>query len=600
MAKFDQAMMDLYRYNGALLPRQRSIFTKRHSHTTTFDSARLVPVMWDRVLPGDEKKISFSALARMATPLHPVMDEAMLYAWCFYVPDRLWWDHAKEFYGENLDASFNPDGEYVMPFIKPSQYMVYNRHIDTDGTGEYSDSYKYGDIGSLNDYFGYPVFQGLTENMDWSKIDDHLSTYCSAGLHRCYQLIWNEHFRNSSIQPALRLNKGDTVTDAEWEVIREIRNVNKLPDQFTMLLREPQAGDDVLLPLGDRAPVVSAVDNIDMEKYYDDAGPAASMWSADALRFANYHGGDGNYNATTGQYLFLGDNYTLGVSYDSASKDSMFGAGLHPMNLWADLTSSTAATINNLRAAITVQQLLETDAAAGKYYHTVLSAHFGVFTPDAILQRSELLGACRASVNMRQVLQTSSGTDLSPQGNAAAVSITGISNELICDRAFTEPGFLLVLVSCRNVNSYSQGINPLLKKLQRYDHYWPVFDHIGYQPVYSSEVMASFRPANVDIEYLESVFGYRPAWDEYRTMNNRVSGLMRPDVDGTLASWNYTTNFDTFEKPILNSAFIEASPDPIDRTIAINTQPQFILDCYFDYTDVKNMSVRSVPGLTRL
>ena len=138
MSRINQAMQDLLRYNGAMLKRERSTFDKSHSHTTTFDSGYIIPLMWDRVLPGDEKEIRFSGLCRMATPIHPVMDECVFDVHAFYVPDRLWWEHAKNFYGENLDADFNPDGEYQMPYFKPSEYLV-----DTSGGG-YTDG-----VGSL-------------------------------------------------------------------------------------------------------------------------------------------------------------------------------------------------------------------------------------------------------------------------------------------------------------------------------------------------------------------------------------------------------------------------------------------------------------------
>lgn len=587
MAKFDQALMDLYRYNGAILPKQRSLFSKNHSHTTTMDSAFLVPIMWDRVLPGDEKKIRYSGLARMATPIHPVMDEALLYTWCFYVPDRLWWNHAKEFYGENKDASFNPDGEYVMPYLKPSQYAVFNRD---DGVIPY----HHGGLGSLNDYFGFPVAgDGSEVGFSFSELDELPDTYCTAGLHRCYQLIWNEHFRNSSIQPALQLNDGDTVTDAEWKVIREIRKVCKLPDQFTSLLREPQAGEDVLLPIGEWAPVVTRHDRV------ENSGIPLTMDGFDGtvLDGGNFMLSVKNNTSNTPN----ASDMLVQASYFNTDGYSSAYNAVSPSNLWADLTSATATTINNLRAAVTVQQLLETDAIAGKRYQNILQAHFGVFTPDATVQRPELLGATKTPIGMRQVLQTSESTNTSPQGNTAAVSVTNVANEWICNKAFTEPGFIMVLAAVRPVHSYSQGVNPLLRKLQRYDHYWPVFDHLGNQPVYTSEIVANFKQGGSDSDTAKrftTVFGYRPAWDEYRTMNNRVSGLMRPDVEGTLSSWNYSSRFDF--TPVLNSAFVEEDPSLIDRTIAVPSEPQFLLDSWFEYTDIKNMSVKSVPGLTRL
>lgn len=566
MARMNQAMSDLLRYNAAMLPQKRSAFNKSHSHTTTFDSGYLIPLMWDRVLPGDEKKIKYSGLARMATPIHPVMDEANLDVWAFYVPDRLWWNHAREFYGENKDASFNPDGEYVMPYLNSTRYSVVNG--DTD---------EYNGIGSLNDYFGFPIMSRETAS---SRSDDP-NYYCSAGLHRSYQLIWNEWFRNSSIQPALQLNDGDTVSASEWLVIRELRKANKYPDYFTTLLREPQAGDDVLLPLGDFAPVVTRSVDVVQERTADFVGV---KFMEDDSTFINSSGNlIGGYKNGV-QTLF---------DYNASTVDLTDSSVAIPRNLWANLTAANTATINNLRAAITVQHLLEVDALAGKRYQQILQAHFGVLTPDATLQRPELLGATRTSIGMRQVIQTSETSADSPLGNVAAFSLTNVSNEWICNKAFTEPGILMVIGCVRPVISYSQGLDPLLQKLERYDHYWPVFDNLGNQPVYSRALYAGDNAADSS-----QVLGYAEAWTEYRIKNNRVSGLMRPDASGTLASWNYSLDFEA--SPVLDSAFIEVDPLLIDRTIATPDEPQFICDSYFDYIDIKNMSVHSIPGLTRL
>lgn len=572
MARNNQAMEDLLRYNAAILPQKRSSFNKSHSHVTTFDSGYLVPLMWDRVLPGDEKKIRYSGLARMATPYHPVMDNANLDVWCFFVPDRLWWEHAKEFYGENKDASFNPDGTYVMPYLDFGKYSVKVAGSDAFVSNE--------GVGSLNDYFGFPVRYDTAIGNSYDNIPEFRA---SAGLHRCYQLIWNDFYRNSSIQPALQLSTGDTVSAAEWNVIKQIRKVCKYPDYFTSLLREPQAGDVVTLPLGDWAPVVTR--NVSTD--YDN-NPSMKLRSADGVDIQ-----------VSEAVLSYDNRYGMTVGGIDLTKDTT-GVGFYPSNLWADLTSATASTINNLRAAITVQQLLEIDSMAGKRYQQILQAHFGVFTPDATLQRPELLGATRTMVGMRQVLQTSASEDGSPQGNTAAFSLTDINNEWICNKAFTEPGFIMVLGAVRPYHSYSQGLDPLLTKLNRYDHYWPVFDNLGNQPVPLSAIYATV-PDNSLVEgneIAEQTFGYQEAWTEYRIKQNRVSGLMRPDVPTSLATWNYSTYFTS--PPTLNSAFVEEDPELLDRTIAVQNEPQFILDSYFDYIDVKNMSVHSIPGLLRL
>lgn len=137
----------------------------------------------------------------------------------------------------------------------------------------------------------------------------------------------------------------------------------------------------------------------------------------------------------------------------------------------------------------------------------------------------------------------------------------------------------------------------MLRKLNTYDHYYPVFDDLGNQPVYVSEVYAKGNSTSLYATY-NKVFGYKEAWQEYRMMDNRVSGLFRPDVPGSLASWNYTTHLT--EEPVLNGYFIEEDEKLLDRTIIASDEPQFKLDSYFEYHDIKNMSVHSTPGLLRL
>lgn len=590
MAKFNQALSDLYSYGAALAPQTRTGFGKGHSVSTTFDSAYLIPVQWDRVLPGDEKKIRVSALARMATPIHPTMDEAFLYTWCVYVPDRLWWNHAKEFYGENKYASFNPDGEYVMPHLTPSKYCLWKGDRDGDYLNAHGPH-------SLNDYLGMPYVSGSGVP---SEVESDPDNWISAGLHRSYQLIWNELFRNTSIQPALQLNFGNTVTSEEWEVISQLRKVNKLPDQFTTLLREPQAGDDVLLPIAEYLPVVSrnvflsdeefeSMRNIFVQAKREDTIAGQDLAQ---VYFGHFNGAD--VNSRNG-YLLTDQNATADMATTDVNKFNF-------ANLWAH-TDPYVGSINSLRQAVVIQHLLEIDNTAGKRYQSLIQAHFGVFIPDSTVQRPELLGASRTYIGMRSVVQNSATNDVSPQGNTAAVSVTNLDNEWICDKAFTEPGFIFILSAIRPAgHSYSQGIDPLLRKLRRYDHYYPAFDNIGNQPVYTSEIFADYNAQDGDDHVARDVntrvFGWKEAWNEYKTRANRVSGLMRPDAPQSLASWNYSDYYSL--PPVLDQYFIQEDESLIDRTIAVPSEPQFIADFYFDYFDVKSMSLHSTPGVLTL
>lgn len=578
MAQINQAINDLVRYNGALLPSVRSRFDKSHSHATTLDSGFIVPLMYDRVVPGDEKEISYSGLCRMATPKFPTMDEANLDVYAFYIPDRLWWRHAKEFYGENKDADYNEDGDYTMPYLKPSQYMV---------DDEYNELQRLANgIGSLSDYFGFPL---KSANSSVSQFDDVPQMRVTAGLHRCYQLIYNEYFRNSSIVPAVPFYDGDTVTDAEWDVIKQIQHATKYPDYFTTLLLRPQDGADVLLPLGDYAPVVTRDEKI-APIYFNNGLSIGGPSSIDASGVLGY--GDGVY--TNGEDA--GAGYSFGVKAGTTDIGLPL-SNVYPNNLWANLTDATSATINQLRNAITIQHLLEISSIAGKRYQGIMKAHFDVFVPDATLQRPELLGSCRQRINVRQVLSTTAN-DEKNLGSTGAVSVTAVDSAPICNRAFTEPGILMVVGVIRTSKSYSQGLDPLLTKLDKYDHYWKVFDRLGNQPVPITALVASPKVSGFTTSSVNNVLGYQEAWTEYKTRFNRVSGLFRPDAQETLSAWNYAEHITTM--PTLSKSFVEENDSYIERSVIAQSEPQFLLDCYFSYYDTKSMSIHSVPGLTRL
>ena len=93
---------------------------------------------------------------------------------------------------------------------------------------------------------------------------------------------------------------------------------------------------------------------------------------------------------------------------------------LSPSNLWADLSSATAATINSLREAFQLQRMLERDARGGTRYTEILRSHFRVESPDGRLQRPEYLGGGSTEVVISPVPQTSVAA-ATPQGNLAAI-----------------------------------------------------------------------------------------------------------------------------------------------------------------------------------
>lgn len=134
-----------------------------------------------------------------------------------------------------------------------------------------------------------------------------------------------------------------------------------------------------------------------------------------------------------------------------------------PNNLYAINTGATIS-INDLREAITLQQMLELDARGGTRYTEYITSHFGVHSGDARQQRPEYLGGIHEPVSIHQTVQTSqtSGTPSptdTPQANLAAWSHTGI-NKHGFHKTFTEHGIIMGVAVIRYNHTYQQGLEP--------------------------------------------------------------------------------------------------------------------------------------------
>ena len=239
--------------------------------------------------------------------------------------------------------------------------------------------------------------------------------------------------------------------------------------------------------------------------------------------------------------------------------------------------------------------MLERDARGGTRYIEIIRSHFGVISPDARLQRPEFLGGGTAYVNINPVSQQgASGVDQSiiatPQGNLAAFGTVSAHNHGF-SRSFTEHGYIIGMVSFRADLTYQQGLNRLWSRTGRYDFYWPALAHIGEQAVLNQEIYAV---GTTTPDQDEGVFGYQERYAEYRYKPSLITGLMRSDAATSLDVWHLAQEFGSL--PVLGDTFIQEDP-PIDRVIAVQDEPHFLLDCYFNYRSVRPMPMYGVPGL---
>lgn len=540
----------------------RSVFDRSHNVKTTFNSGYLVPFYVDEVLPGDSFKLDASLFARLATPIVPFMDNVYLETFFFFVPNRLLWDHWQAFNGEQINPTDSTD------YLVPQATATNAQNL------------------SLWDYMGLPT-----------NVNSKLSV--SALPFRAYFRIWNEWFRDENLQDSDKV--GIQTNDETLDVtsLLPLRR-GKRHDYFTSCLPWPQKGPGVEISIGGSA-------NVSISS---SSTPFTLSTSKDLVFHAP--GSTRDFKLVAGSefrpaYQFSGSNESDPVAYAQQTGSSFkstitlvdgsvstpesvadsVNLSLPRLTGTADLATATPISINDLRQAFQVQRLYERDARGGTRYTEILRSHFGVVSPDARLQRPEYLGGSSTRININPVQQTSGTTQTSPQGNLAAFGVAGDVFHGFT-KSFVEHGLIIGLVNVRADLTYQQGVPRMWSRKGRFDYYWPALAHLGEQAVLNKEIFAQGSAED------DKVFGYQERWAEYRYFPGQITGKFRSTDPQSLDVWHLSQKFDTL--PTLSAQFIQDNP-PIERVVAVQDEPQFLLDSYIRLKCARPMPVYSVPGL---
>lgn len=555
---------------------KRTKFDRSHVYKTTFNSGKLIPVFVDEVLPGDTTRMSVNYFARLATPIKPIMDNIYLDWFFFFVPNRLVWEHWQNFCFEQEDPDDSTD--YVIPTVT--------------ATGNSENTY----IGSLWDYFGLPV-----------NTSGNLSGISALPFRGVY-LIWNEWFRDENLQKSVKIQKGDTnevlssaraAEQPSWVFSSGTSIVpglacpprGKRHDYFTSALPWTQKGPGVSIGLAGTASIV-------------DPSPAAGYLlhsSSNQLAAVSAYGGEASSSggdlvargSNSLSFKRYADNYSsvggfAGNTSDSVTMSAQTASTYLGNDSYVDLDTSSIFTINSLRTAFQMQKFYERLARGGSRYTEVLRSFFGVVSPDARLQRPEFLGSFTKMVNVNPIAQTSATDTTSPQGNLSAYGVTAAKFHGFT-KSFVEHGYIIGFVCARADLTYQQGINKMWLRSTVYDFYWPTFAHLGEQAIELREIYAQGSEADT------TVFGYQERYAEYRYKPSQITGKFRSSVvNGSLDMWHLSQFFKN--APTLNEEFIVENP-PINRIIAVPSEPEFLLDIGFRYTTVRPMPMFGTPGL---
>lgn len=507
---------------------KRNRFNLSHEVKLSCDMGKLIPFYLEEILPGDRFSVRTNAVLRLAPLLAPIMHQVDLYTHFFFVPNRLVFDDWEPFITGGPEGTDSTEAPYIV----------------TPHSGGFLD-------GSLADYLGVPT------NIADLKV--------SAIPFRVYDLVYNEWYRDQNLQEPLSISKGNGL-DEDTEV--DIQNRCWKTDYFTGSLPFMQRGQPVHLPLGQTAPVVFG------QGAGKDYTPYLETQIAPGKQVGVCNSNYGSNSRATYTGVEDGEGNRLipvGTAYGGP--------------LVTDLSEATAATINDIRQAFQIQRWMEANAYAGSRYVESILQHFGIRSSDARLQRSEFLGGGRSPIIISEVLQTSQGTEESPQGTMAGHGIS-VQRSHQFKKFFEEHGYIIGILSIMPKATYQQGLHRTWFRKSRYDYYWPVFSHLGQQAVLNKEIYATGNDASD-----EGIFGYQDRYEEYRRHYGSVHGEFRDRLN----FWHMGRIF--ANQPELNSDFVTCKPTKRIHSVTTDEDDTCWLDIYNVVHAIRPIPRHGTPGL---
>jgi len=562
--------MTAQQHNFALIPGtqvQRSRFRMRQTRKQAFNASELVPIYCEPVLPGDVWEHKESIMARLSTPIAPLLDDLDIETFYFFEPNRLTW--RGELQG-NLWEDFisGKNTTLVMPKIRPflgSDFEVIENGL-FDHYGILPQNYN-----AANPRFAVNVLP------IWAYFDIYNKWFRDQNLQS--EFVWAQNWTTSSSNAITR----DTIP---WD--QKCVRANKRHDQFTSSLPWAQKGSPVQMPLGVSAPVYNE-EGINWTNFVsqDYTTPAAAVPQTLDITAVTPH-----VIPTAALSGTLNNQLRIPKKSETA---------IHGTSLYADLSTATAATINSMRLAVVTQHLLEADARGGSRYVEQLLVHFGVRAQDSRLQNPEYLGGSRIPITINPIAQTAA---YSPDGGTTENALGNLGAEMHASgtrRTFRfaapEHGYIIGIAVVRATPTYQQGTRHHWRINTRLDHYFPEFANLGEEAIPTQEI---YQPAN-DVPSV-ATWGYQERSYSYRYTPNEITGTLRSTATAAMDWWHLAELFAT--EPGLNPGFItDKTQEVLARALATDDDEtwsaQIIMDILHDATVARLMPAYSVPGLKR-
>ena len=490
-----------------------NIFDRSHEVKMTTDFGDLVPVLVEETVPGDQHSISSQVFLRFAPLIAPVMHRVNIYVHYFFVPHRIVFPQWEDFITGGETGMDQTTWPYLETDLSASQ------------------------VGNLFDYMGLPVGQDVFGSSNYQ---------ISALPFVSYNKIYNEYYRDQNLEPTPFTDEAVPGLNAQVGGLTSLKQRSYAHDYFTSAQNATQKGPEAMIPLGTTAPIqpISPTPPNGIQQKVKNSLTGGDLPGTNIS--VNYT--DAFAPLGTGQVV---DNAGVNPSYIDVSTSHI-----------ADLSNASASSIIDLRRAFKLQEWLEKNQRGGSRYTESILVHFGVKSSDARLQRPEFLGGFKTPVAISEVLQTSSSgfetspVSLTPQGNMAGHGLSVGSGKYISHYS-EEHGYIIGLMSVMPRACYQQGIHRKFRRMDKFDYFWPEFQHIGEEPILNSELWNDGQAGD------NEVFGYKPRYAEYKFEMDRVAG----DYRTTLDFWHMGRKFTS--RPALNTDFIKTNPADFKRIFAV-------------------------------
>lgn len=443
-------------------------FDLSHEKKLTMNAGDLVPFMCQEVLPGDSFRLNSEVFVRGAPMIAPLMHMVDIRTSYFFVPNRIIWEDAEEFFTRGRDR----DSSVTVPRILCNQA---NR-----------DKWFKGKIG---DYLGIPT-------LDDGAITVEGNHYFNALPFRACLEIYNEYYRNQEVIDEILYSKtsSDITVDEDVEALTVIRKRGWDKDYFTAAklsatLTAEETSYAAVQPVEDG---VTDLYKSQSEVYKNDGSDPS---------------GNQAIFGTTGNALRLGSDT---------------GELLRIENL----NSPLGVNIEDIRKASALYRWMQKILNTGYKYVDYLKSIWQVNSSDARFQRPEYLGGSTQPLRISEVLNTSA-TATAPQGNPSGHAVSSGRSPIIT-RSFEEHGWLIGFVCVVPRASYAQGIPTFMKKFDHMDYANPMLANLGPQYLPSSHLYYAFNDTEVENEVN---FGYVQRYAEYKSQVDSIHGDFRDSLN---------------------------------------------------------------------